>query len=93
MASVVSIAPQDKQQEVIKKINFNKITEVVANIYNKNEFLLSEEEFKKIIEQEQQYNQIQNQYQNDLQQADIMNKNAQTLKLQRDANEPYYIDY
>ena len=54
MASVLSVAPQTSQQEVIKKIDFNKIADKIASIYNHNDFVLDEETFKKKIEAEQQ---------------------------------------
>ncbi len=85
MASVLSIAPAESQQEVIKKIDFNKIADKIASIYNHNDFILDEETFKKKIQAEQQAIAQQNQIQNELTQADILNKNTQALKNQREA--------
>ena len=89
MASVLSVAPQQSQQEVIKKIDFNKIADKIASIYNHNDFVLDEETFKKKIEAEQQAMAEQNQMQNELTQAEILNKNTQALKNQREANRPF----
>ncbi len=85
MASVLSVAPAESQQEVIKKIDFSKIADKIASIYNSSDFLLDEETFKKKMEAEQQALMQQNQMQNELTQADILNKNTQALKNQREA--------
>ena len=85
MASVLSVAPQESQQEVIKKIDFNKIADKIASIYNHNDFIIDEETFRKKIQAEQQAIAQQNQIQNELTQADILNKNTQSLKNQREA--------
>ena len=89
MASVLSIAPPEKQQEVIKKIDFSKIADAVASIYNRNDFLISEEDFNKMVEEEKQAMAVQNQFLTEQAQADLTNKNAQTAKLLNEANRPY----
>lgn len=85
MANILTLAPAQSQQEIIKKIDFNAIADRVASIYNHNDFIIDEETFKKKIEAEQQAMVQQSQMQNELIQADILNKNTQALKNQREA--------
>ncbi len=66
MASVLSVAPAESQQEVIKKIDFSKIADKIASIYNSSDFLLDEETFKRKLEAEQQAMAQQSQMQNEL---------------------------
>lgn len=88
MAAALSIAPQDKQLEAVKKINFNAIADDIARLFNKSNYLFSEEEFKQMMTEEQEANLQMAQQQQALTEADLMNRNAQAMKTQREAMMP-----
>ena len=47
MAAALSIAPQDKQLEAVKKINFNAIADDIARLFNKSNYLLVKKNLNK----------------------------------------------